>query len=56
MLVFQNGNSRISYSCNPSCMPTVALGDDNDVFAKTGGQITSRNGQAEGTNSASIGK
>jgi Pilus formation protein N terminal region len=54
VLVFQNGPSRTSYSCNPACMPTVALGDDNDVFAKTGAQITLRNGQAEGTNSASI--
>ena len=55
VLVFQNGPSRTSYSCNPDCMPTVALGDDNDVFAKTGAQITLRNGQAGGTNSASIG-
>ena len=48
VLVLQNGSSRISYACNPTCMPTVQLGDDNDVFNKSGTQITMRNGFAEG--------
>ena len=32
VLVLQNGNSRISYACNPACMPTVQLGDDDKIF------------------------
>jgi Pilus formation protein N terminal region len=54
VLVLQNGASRTSYSCNPDCMPTVQLGDDNDYFNKTGTQITIRNGLAQGTNSAEL--
>jgi hypothetical protein len=53
VLVFQNGNSRTSYSCNPACMPTVQLGDDSDVFSKAGAQISMHNGLAEGGASAS---
>jgi hypothetical protein len=34
-------------------MPTVQLGDDNDVFSKASTQITMRNGLAEGAASAS---
>src|SRR5271156_7039445 len=29
VLVLQNGSSRISYACDPTCMPTVQLGDDD---------------------------
>lgn len=50
VLVFQNGTSRTSYSCNPVCMPTVQLGDDNDVFSKAGSQITLHDSLAAGTN------
>ena len=50
VLVFQNGTSRISYSCNPVCMPMVQLGDDNDVFSKAGSQITLHDSLAAGTN------
>ena len=32
VLVLQNGTSRISYACNPACMPTVQLGDDDKTF------------------------
>lgn len=59
LLVFQNGASRVSYACNPDCMPTVQLGDDNDVFNKTGAQLTMRNEIAQGTvsaNTSSAGK
>jgi hypothetical protein len=48
MLVVQRGAARASYSCNPWCMPTVQLGDDNTVFGEAGGQISTRNGLATG--------
>jgi hypothetical protein len=48
VLVLQNGNSRISYACNPQCMPTVQLGDDDKSFKDAGKQISSRNGYAAG--------
>jgi hypothetical protein len=48
VLVLQRGDSRVSYSCNPACMPSVQLGDDNDLFSKAGAQITMRNGLAQG--------
>jgi Flp pilus assembly secretin CpaC len=53
VLVLQRGTTRASYSCDPECMPTVQLGDDNDVFSKASTQITMRNGLAEGAASAS---
>ena len=40
VLVLQNGTSRISYACNPECMPTVQLGDDDKMFSEAGGQIS----------------
>ena len=46
VLVVQRGDSRASYSCNPKCMPTVQLGDDQTVFGEAGGQISARNGFA----------
>jgi hypothetical protein len=48
VLVLQNGSSRISYACNPECMPTVQLGDDDKTFTEAGGQISTRNGYAAG--------
>jgi hypothetical protein len=48
VVVLQNGTSRVSYACNPDCMPTVQLGDDNDVFSKAGTQITLRDSLAHG--------
>ena len=48
VLVLQNGTSRISYACNPECMPTVQLGDDDKSFAEAGSQISTRNGYAAG--------
>jgi Pilus formation protein N terminal region len=47
VLVVQRGDARASYSCNPVCMPTVQLGDDDKVFGATGGQIQTRNGLAK---------
>ncbi len=48
VVVLQNGASRVSYSCNPDCMPTVQLGDDPKNFNDAGGEITARNGFATG--------
>jgi hypothetical protein len=48
VLVLQNGNSRISYACNPECMPAVQLGDDDKTFTEAGGQISTRNSYAAG--------
>ena len=36
VLVLQNGSSRISYACNPECMPTVQLGDDDKIVHGSG--------------------
>ncbi len=52
LLVLQNGSSRISYACNPVCMPTVQLGDDDKAFKETGEQMSTRNGYATGSGSA----
>ena len=39
----------MSYACNPDCMPTVQLGDDDKTFTEAGTQISStRNGYAAG--------
>jgi Pilus formation protein N terminal region len=56
VLILQSGPSRVSYACNPDCMPTVQLGDDDDHFSKTGNQITLHNGLAQGAVSVSTGK
>ena len=49
VLVLQSGSSRMSYACNPVCMPTVQLGDDNKMFNEAGTQISTRNGYATGS-------
>jgi len=49
VLVLQKGDTRVSLSCNPDCMPTVQLGDDSDLFSKVGSQITTRNQLAQGS-------
>jgi hypothetical protein len=48
VLVLQSGSSRMSYACNPDCMPSVQLGDDKDAFKDAGEQISTRNGYASG--------
>lgn len=40
VLVVQRGNSRESYSCDPTCMPTAVLGDDPNVFNTVSGQVS----------------
>ena len=49
LVVLQSGSSRMSYSCNPVCMPTVQLGDDDKTFTEAGTQISTRNGYATGS-------
>ena len=48
VLVVQRGNERESYWCNPICMPTVQLGDENKAFSEASGQIGARNALAQG--------
>jgi hypothetical protein len=45
--VFRGGEPE-TYSCAPDCSPTVTLGDKNEFFGKTGGQVGARNGFAQG--------
>ena len=52
VLVLQSGSSRISYACDPTCMPTVQLGDDDKTFKDVGDQMTTRNGYAVGSGAA----
>lgn len=44
----QRGMERESYSCNPRCQPSVALGDATKFLQDTSGQISARNGLAAG--------
>ncbi len=46
VLVLQNGPSRISYACDPTCMPTVQIGDEDKTFKEVGEQMSTRNGYA----------
>ena len=48
VLVVQRGDDRVSYWCNPTCMPTVQLGDENKAFTEASGQITARDSLAQG--------
>ena len=48
VLVVQRGADRASYWCNPTCMPTVQLGDDSKAFSEASGQIGARNALAQG--------
>jgi hypothetical protein len=52
VLVLQSGSSRISYACNPACMPTVQLGDEDKTFKEVGEQMSTRNGYAAGGSAA----
>jgi hypothetical protein len=49
VLVVQRGSARMSYSCRPHCMPSVQLGDDNEFFGNSTGQIGARNALASGS-------
>ena len=52
VLVVQRGNERESYWCNPLCMPTVQVGDDNTAFSNASGQITAHSTLAGGASAA----
>lgn len=55
VLVVQRGNERESYWCNPVCMPTVQVGDDNTVFTTASGQVTAHSSLAGGSTAAKPG-
>jgi Flp pilus assembly secretin CpaC len=48
LVTVQRGLDRESYSCTPSCQPSLLLGDANKYFGEVGGQATQRNGFATG--------
>ena len=43
LVVIQRGLDRETYSCTPTCMPTVALGDETKYFTDAGSASTTRN-------------
>jgi len=47
VVVVQRGMERETYSCQPRCQPTLALGDVNRHFDGVGSQSTARNGLAK---------
>ncbi len=48
ILTVQRGLERESYSCTPTCQPTVQLGDGKEYFGAVGGQASQRNALATG--------
>ncbi len=48
LVVVQRGLERESYSCTPSCQPSILLGDAPKYFGETSGQAQARNGIAGG--------
>ncbi len=50
VIVFRAGEPE-TYSCAPDCQPTVSLGDSDQFFKRTGGQVGARNGFAQGAGS-----
>ena len=49
VVVVYRGIDRATYSCAPECERRLTLGDGNEMFQATAGQITARNGLAIGT-------
>jgi hypothetical protein len=47
VLVVQRGTVRESFSCNPFCVPSVQIGDDQKSFDSNAGQISAHNGLAQ---------
>jgi Flp pilus assembly secretin CpaC len=43
LVIMQRGLERETYSCTPTCMPTVALGDETKYFTDTGAASSTRN-------------
>ncbi len=48
VVTVQRGLARESYSCTPSCQPSLLLGDANKYFSEVGGQAGQRNSLATG--------
>jgi hypothetical protein len=48
VVVVQRGPKRESFSCNPRCEPSLAIGDNPEYFGQTAGQITQRSGLSAG--------
>ncbi len=48
LVTVQRGLERESYSCTPSCQPSILLGDSKKHFDDIGGQATQRNSLATG--------
>jgi hypothetical protein len=46
LVTVQRGLERESYSCTPSCQPSLLLGDANKYFSEVGGQAGQRNSLA----------
>jgi len=49
-LVVQRGMDRETYSCEPRCQPTVAIGDSAEFTTKYLGTVTLRANASKGTN------
>jgi Flp pilus assembly secretin CpaC len=47
-LIVQRGLDRESYTCNPSCQPTVFLGDTAKYMGEVSGQIQAHNALSSG--------
>jgi Flp pilus assembly secretin CpaC len=45
-MVVTRGVERETYSCSPTCVPTMTLGDNSKYFSDTGGQVSARNSNA----------
>ncbi|MBV9752574.1 MAG: pilus assembly protein N-terminal domain-containing protein [Hyphomicrobiales bacterium] len=43
LVIMQRGMDRETYSCTPTCMPSVALGDEQKYFTDTGTASSTRN-------------
>lgn len=43
VVIMQRGLDRETYSCTPTCMPTVALGDETKYFTDAGSASSARN-------------
>lgn len=48
VVTVQRGLERESYSCTPTCQPSVQLGDSQKYFGEAGGQVSARNALAIG--------